>query len=78
MKISPVLYSELKTAIVSVVPEPSRLREWYASQGLSESRMLWDCFWQSRFDCNRLYGDGLNDSHIETALRSIGRDIGIA
>jgi hypothetical protein len=77
MKISPYLYLDLKTAIVAVVLDPQAIRQVYLSRGLSEVRLLWDCFHASRFDSNRLYNSGLNDTHIETALRSIGREIGL-
>lgn len=77
MKISPSLYLDVKTAIVGAVHNPPSIREVYLSRGLSEVRLLWDCFHASRFDINRLYDAGLNDAHIETALRSIGREIGM-
>jgi hypothetical protein len=65
---------------------PKEIAEAYANVGLTRDRMLWDC-WHSaqnhagegRLDMFRVYkGDStLNDNHLATALRKIGKDLGI-
>ena len=42
--------------------------------GRSDERIRWDCLWNSGFDITPLYSY-LNDSHIDTALRAIMRDV---
>ncbi len=34
----------------------------------------WSIFYASKFDCKQLYNEGLDDSHIETALKRILSD----
>ncbi|KKL19485.1 hypothetical protein LCGC14_2464970 [marine sediment metagenome] len=34
----------------------------------------WSIFYASKFDCKKLYAAGLDDSHIETALKRILSD----
>ena len=36
-----------------------------------DARYRWDLLWASRFDIAALYAAGLNDDHIDTALRAI-------
>jgi hypothetical protein len=37
-------------------------------------RQRWDALWNSGFDVARLYSEGLDDNHIDTALRTIGQE----
>lgn len=76
MKIDPILYGRLRDSIRDCIPDADRLRESYSSRGLSDSRKVWDCFWASQFPIAELYDSGLNDSHIETALKRIGKELG--
>lgn len=65
MKISDTLYAELSAAIK-------------ASGGLKAGatmRERWDGLWRSKFNVSRLYNAGLNDNHIDTALRHLAEDI---
>ncbi len=57
MKMRPETYKDLKAAI--------------ARTGMTAKRARWDALWASGFDVARLYKEGLNDEHIDTALRSI-------
>jgi hypothetical protein len=64
MKMSPDLFAELRDAI-------------NASGGLTPEatmRNRWDALWRSRFPVNKLYDAGLNDNHIDTALRHIANN----
>lgn len=64
MKISKQRLMELRAAIE-------------AAGGLTSAagmRDRWDALWRSGYDVNKLYNDGLNDDHIDTALRAIAHD----
>lgn len=39
-------------------------------------RVRWDAFWASKFDASPIYRAGCNDTHIDTALRSVMRNLG--
>jgi hypothetical protein len=43
----------------------------YVAQGWSAKRFRWDMLHASGFNTKGLYDAGLNDDHIDTALRSI-------
>mgnify|MGYP007073536697 CR=1 FL=1 len=65
MKISYGLYIELQAAIAPImakIPKPDTV---------PAMRYRWDLLWASHFPVNRLYAAGLNDNHIDTALRNI-------
>jgi hypothetical protein len=68
MKINPALYIELRDAVLPIMEASAICR------GGSNERYRWDCFWRSGFPINRLYNEGLYDSHIDTALRAIARE----
>jgi hypothetical protein len=42
-----------------------------ANPAHSDTRQRWDAMWKSGFDTTPLYKAGLNDAHIDTALRRI-------
>jgi hypothetical protein len=68
-KMNEELFSKLKAAIVPLMQKtPFAV---YKGKGLSAQRYRWDLLHASRFDTNQLYKAGLNDSHIDTALRKI-------
>lgn len=63
MKMSPELFAELSAAIARVgglTPQAAM-------------RTRWDQLWRSRFNVMRLYNSGLDDEHIDTALRRISK-----
>jgi hypothetical protein len=68
MKISPTTYAELRDAVLPIMQASA------ISRGGSNMRHRWDCFWASEFPLDRLYDEGLNDDHIDTALRAIVRE----
>lgn len=58
----------------------------YKSMGLSPKRFRWDCLHGcalSRWICDNIYRDGagdytgINDSHIDTVLRGVMRELGL-
>jgi hypothetical protein len=49
-------------------------RDRYKADGLSDMRFRWDCLHISRFDVCSLYAY-LNDSHIDTALKRIVKEL---
>jgi len=79
MKISKNLYDDLCNAIGKVLSQ-------YNLKTIVEHRnnikfvdnqfvaFCWSIFHASKFDYKKLYGAGLNDSHIETALKRILSD----
>ena len=69
MKISKGDYEKLKEAIA---PHNSIfLRDTYEALGYSDERYRWDLLHRSGFKISILYNQGLNDSHIDTALKRI-------
>jgi hypothetical protein len=71
MKMSDELFNELNSACCRLMINKPHMREEYAARGLSTTRLQWDMLWASGFPVNKLYAAGLNDHHINTALRRI-------
>jgi hypothetical protein len=61
VKIPQDLYLALRDAVSPRMP----------LDGMNSERKRWDALWTSGFDTRRLYDAGLNDSHIDTALKKI-------
>ena len=57
-------------------------RQFIANEGRAkdpEKRLRWDLSYYAGltpFICDTVYGAGLNDDHVDTALRSIMRELG--
>jgi len=72
MKASHELRARLASAIEG---DTAELRSKYQTAGLSDKRYRWDLLWKAidrkTFDLQDAYGEGLNDSHIDTMLRAI-------
>ena len=64
MKMQKELYRELYDAIITVVPAIRNP----ATYGM---RQRWDALFASQYPVKKLYDAGLNDNHIDTALRNI-------
>jgi hypothetical protein len=62
MKMSRELFDKLSAALA-----PSLI----GKQGRNDVRTRWDALWASDINVNELYRAGLNDAHIDTALRKI-------
>jgi hypothetical protein len=64
MKMNDLTYLDLRLACMPHIP------------ATNTERTRWDMFWKTGFDVNRLYRDErLNDSHIDTALKKIIREV---
>lgn len=79
MKITPSHYSAIRSAILPLAGRLSAHRDFLKSEGKAkdiEKRLRWDAFHASGCDgiMSELY-TYLNDDHIDTALRSIMREI---
>ena len=74
MKITKTHYNVMKTACDKVIKDNPNMKEEYSNKGLSPMRYRWDVWNMSSnmlpFTCNTLY-KYLDDTHIDTALRSI-------
>jgi len=74
MKISSEDFAILKGIIEPIMKEIPFKK--YAAEGFSPKRYRWDLFWIAQRRSNlqlgcSLYEKGLNDDHIDTALRKI-------
>jgi hypothetical protein len=75
MKIKTADYNALRDAIEYWFRgEFTAWKDRYKVNGLSDERFRWDCLYISRFDVSELYAY-LNDSHIDTALKRIVREL---
>ena len=79
MKITPSHYSLLRDSILPLAPRFPAHREFLKSEGKAkdiEKRLRWDAFRSAGYAgiLSELYAY-LNDTHIDTALRSIMREI---
>lgn len=67
MKMPSDLYNDLSAALAPLL---------IGKSGISTMRVRWDALWASNFTVNRFYNAGLNDDHIDSALRKIFRSYG--
>lgn len=63
MKMTAKQYAPLYRAVAPLLRGKRKITE----------RDRWDALWMSGFPVERLYAAGLNDDHIDTALRRIAR-----
>lgn len=72
MKISQEDYEDLKYAILQCrMAQNQDMHARYERLFWSDEKYRWDLLWMSGVDVNILYKKGLNDDHIDTALRKI-------
>ena len=71
MKMSKVDFEELKSRVLYEAQEWPSWKAAYFAAGHSAKRFRWDMVYRARVDVCALYGKGLNDDHIDTALRAI-------
>lgn len=69
MKATTEILTVMRAAIVPLDTKEARAN--YLAAGLSSMRYRWILLWSSKLDINVLYAAGLNDEHIDTALRHI-------
>ncbi len=89
MKISNEHYQYIKRAIEQLDADRDLLSHasQYKAEGLSPKRFRWDCTYGTglfKWICDNVYRDGpngdyvnVNDTHIDTVLRKIMRELGI-
>jgi hypothetical protein len=80
MKMKPEHYDELLQAIRRVAPYAADHRKCIIVEGKSknvEMRLRWDCLYASKLNVCAWY-DYLNDSHLDTALRTVMNELGLA
>lgn len=73
MRIHPKDLAALRAAIAArfSAADIVEIQKRYAARDLSAMRFRWDMMHASGFNTAPLYRAGLNDSHIDTALRNI-------
>ena len=80
MKIKSDHYAELLDGVRRVAPYAADHRQFIITEGKSkdvEMRLRWDCLYASKVDVCLWYSY-LNDTHIDTALRAIMIELGLA
>ena len=82
MKISNEHYQYMKRAIEQLDADRDLLSHasQYKAEGLSPKRFRWDCTYGTaltKWICDNVYADGADDTHIDTVLRKIMRELGI-
>ena len=65
MKMTRATYEALSDAVLPIMRK-------VAHMPLNE-RLRWDCLFASKFPIERLYNEGLDDNHVDTALRAIAK-----
>lgn len=78
MKMQPEMFNKLREAIQTVLDKNPGIAAKYVAGDFPRAdrckdrnvRFRWDLFWASGLS-SELCGSGLNDAHIDTALRSI-------
>jgi len=86
MKIKQEHYSKLLEAIRPLAPKLAAHREFVIKEGKAKDvdmRVRWDAMHAAKIDdrpsyrfvCDVLYKEGLNDTHIDTALKKIMQEI---
>ena len=71
MKMTTARYDDVALAMRRIVDAHPNLVALCKAHGFSDERIAWDIFWSTRYPIKSLYADGLNDSHISTALLRI-------
>ncbi len=69
MKMKKETYNALKSMVD--VHHSTELHKAYVNDGVSDEQYRWDILFRSGFSMRTLYKMGLNDNHIDTALRKI-------
>ena len=75
MKMTTERYDDVALAMRRIVDAYPNLVALCKAHGFSKKRIAWVIFWSTRYPIESLYADGLNDSHISTALLRIIKGI---
>jgi hypothetical protein len=83
MKVSPDAYAHMKGQIALIGAEKAAAhRQFILNEGKAkdvEKRLRWDLSYYAQltlFLCDTIYPSGCDDTHVDTALRAIMRDLG--
>ena len=71
MKMNPHTFAALSDACTGMLGQRPDAARTYREAGLSPKRFRWDLLSATDFPVGTLYREGLNDDHIDTALRRI-------
>ena len=83
MKVKPEHYEHMKEMMKPWAVHADSQREYIRIQGKAkdiEKRLRWDLFYAAKltgFACDILYPYGVYDIHIDTALKSIMKDLDV-
>lgn len=70
------LTNSIKIALINKGVDILTLERDYKTLELSETRFLWDLYWLSKWsENNRFEASKYNDSHIQTALKNIVKQL---
>jgi hypothetical protein len=78
MKFTSKHLESLKIAIIESDINIKEMKLKYNIEGKSETRFLWDLFWMSKWtkkEHKHYYEGDYNDSHIQTAIKSIVKEL---
>ena len=71
MRMSTDSFDRLSNALRPLLDtHPTAIQEYHEA-GHSMQRFRWAVLYASKYDIRALYDEGLNDNHIDTALRKI-------
>lgn len=65
------LQAHIQAFLTSRNLSEDEVTEHYHARGLSPKRARWDVLYASKYPAGVCYDEGLNDDHIDTALRRI-------
>lgn len=84
MKIQPTTFAALRNHIATFAHDhPTLVAQIQAKSGGKEMRFRWNLLWDTGANApgvnllDRMYDEGLNDSHIDTALRAIVKELAL-
>jgi hypothetical protein len=82
MKMSNMLYDELKNNFQEVEQTQQETIDFFHRMHYSNIRIVWDIFWFINSNINKniyekIKTENLHDDHIQTALLKIGRELNI-
>ncbi len=72
MRMPQKMFDDLKASVLAIVEaSPEGIEQSYYAAGLTPKRFRWDALHASKWDTRAAYNAGLNDAHMDTALRAI-------
>ena len=74
LKMAPEMLDSLCAALDAKLAEHPNAAAEYEAAGLSPMRFRWDLLHASKWDTRQAYAAGLNDAHIDSAIRQALED----